>query len=853
MSTRISLGGDWQFKGYLGEEWIWNLAVDPKGGDKRWWYQGSVPGSVHHDLWKAGQIPDPYFERNSLLIEWAAQRTWVYKRDVVVPGEYRGKRARLVFEGVDYEAEFYLNGELLGCHTGMYIPVAFEVGDKLQYDEPNLLAVVIRPAPAEQPQVGRTSRVRTHKSRMTYWWDFCPRMVHLGIWDEVYLKITGDVAVEDVWVRPQLADGLGRADVTISTEISARLPVAVDVQTTIRYAGQVLATSTQRQELAAGSTRLEANLEVTNPRLWWPNGHGDQPLYQAEVRVVVEGSGSEDSDRKVVEFGIRQVRLLANDTSDDTARPYTLEVNNRRIYIKGWNWVPIDVLYGVPRGEKLERLLTLAKRAHVNLLRVWGGGLIEKEAFYDACDRHGIMVWQEFIQSSSGIDNKPSEDPHFIEMMVSEAEQIVPRRRNHASLVIWCGGNELTAAGNVPLDDTEPVLGALKSVVERLDPDRHWLPTSPSGPTFGNSIESIERDPLSQHDVHGPWEHQGLTGQYALYNAATSLLHSEFGVEGVTNLKSLYAQMSEEVRWPVSRDNPYWFHTSSWWIKDQVLRGAFGEFDDLPTLARASQFLQADGLRYAVEANRRRKYRNSGTLPWQFNEPYPNAACTSAVDYHATPKPAYYAVTRAYEPVHVSARFDTQVWDGRSHFEAEVWASSSQQQRVEAASLEIRLVGASGTAFSSRKKVVSLAPECATRLDEVRFPISDVHEEIFFLDLHLRDRAGEVLSANRYLFSRAANLRPMLDAPPSTLEVEKEAAVDNWQVHITNSGLHTALLLCLEDACPVGATGYAYFDDNHFCLFPGESRMVLVEWCGVAPQERQVELSGWNTGQYAVE
>ncbi|MCZ7545174.1 MAG: hypothetical protein M5R40_17345 [Anaerolineae bacterium] len=237
-------------------------------------------------------------------------------------------------------------------------------------------------------------------------------------------------------------------------------------------------------------------------------------------------------DQHTVRFGIRRVELLPNEGAEPDARPYTFAVNGRKVYAKGWNWVPMDVMYGVPRPAKLDRLLNLARQAHVNLLRVWGGGLIESEAFYNRCDELGIMVWQEFIQSSSGVDNIPPDAPDMIAMMVADAERIIPRRRNHPALVLWCGGNELTLDSEQPCDDDQPMLAALKSVVARLDSDRLWLPTSPSGRLFSNSLENIRRDPHGLHDVHGPWEYQGVEGQYTLYNQGTALLHSEFGVEG---------------------------------------------------------------------------------------------------------------------------------------------------------------------------------------------------------------------------------------------------------------------------------------------------------------------------------
>ena len=165
-------GDDWKFKEFVGMDWVWRNSVEPDTKDVRWWYNGTVPGSVLNDVWKNELAPDPYYELNSKLSEWVPARTWVYRKPFFVPKKFQEKRVELVFEGIDYEALIFLNGEQIGSHEGMYIPWKKEVGSRLKYGEENLLAVVIQPAPFEQPQVGKTSLVYTHKSRMTYWWDF---------------------------------------------------------------------------------------------------------------------------------------------------------------------------------------------------------------------------------------------------------------------------------------------------------------------------------------------------------------------------------------------------------------------------------------------------------------------------------------------------------------------------------------------------------------------------------------------------------------------------------------------------------------------------------------------------------
>jgi beta-mannosidase len=681
---------------------------------------------------------------------------------------------------------------------------------------------------------------------MTYWWDFCPRMVHLGLWDGVGLRFTGDVRLNDVFVRPTLNADLQQAMVSITAALDAlHGHDAVSVETTLRDGDTVVAHDVTRHALEPGARTLDLNQSIDRPRLWYPNGHGDQPLYTAEI--CVSGADGTVMDERTVRFGIRTIALIPNVDADPAARPYTLVVNGQRTYLKGWNWVPMDVMYGVPRPDKLERLLTLAQRAHVNMLRIWGGGLIEKSAFYDRCDELGILVWQEFIQSSSGIDNNPPTDPAFIAEMVTEAEQIIPRRRNHPSLAIWCGGNELTAAGDVPLDDAHPMLAALGDAVRRLDPDRHWLPTSPTGCVFGNTLAHIQRNPDDLHDVHGPWEYQGVSKHYTLYNHGASLLHSEFGVEGLTNLKSLNRTVAPANQFPVTLKNPVWQHLGAWWVKETLWRETFGDVADIAALLRATQMMQAEGLRYALEADRRRKYRSSGTLPWQFNEPFPMAACTSAVDYYQQPKPLYYAVAHAYEPLHVSARFEAAAWGGLDRFSAQIWVHSSLREAVEQAAISARVLDVTGSVCHEAQVSVTVVPDSAAALLTVEAALADIPSDVFFLDVRLTDRGGE-RARTPYSFTRGENLAALLHAPPTMLDVTAED--DGAALRITNRGAAVALYVWIEDARPVGAPGYVDFAANHFCLLPGETRRVALTWQAVAPDARRLRVSGWNTGEW---
>ena len=240
--------------------------------------------------------------------------------------DLRGQSIQLVFEGVDYSARFYLNGELLGQNTGMFLPAIFEVNDRLDYENENLLAVVIDPAPFEQPQIGYTSRVYTQKARMNYWWDFCPRMVHQGIWQEVFLRVTGPARIEDLTVRADLSVDLLRAQINVAIRLDKPDGVRAEVEVSLQRESDHSVLQEEVIFFEPGESEKEINFRVDQPDLWWPNGAGDHPLYQVEVRVRVDDGLS---DQKQAAFGVRRIEFAANDGAEAGSLPYKLVVNNR--------------------------------------------------------------------------------------------------------------------------------------------------------------------------------------------------------------------------------------------------------------------------------------------------------------------------------------------------------------------------------------------------------------------------------------------------------------------------------------------------------------------------------------------
>jgi beta-mannosidase len=321
-------------------------------------------------------------------------------------------------------------------------------------------------------------------------------------------------------------------------------------------------------------------------------------------------------------------------------------------------------------------------------------------------------------------------------------------------------------------------------------------------------------------------------------------LHSEFGVEGITNLKTLNATIAPEHQQPVTLDNPIWHHLGAWWVKQPMWQATFGEITDIETLVKATQMMQAEGLRYAVEANRRRKWHTSGTLPWQFNEPYPMAACTSAVDYYGRPKPVYYAVAQAYKPLHLSASFPMVAWEGEKDFIAGVWLHNSLEEMPHVYLL-MEIFGLSGDEYWAASKKVASGTNSATMLSTIRWPLAELKEDVFILNLTLSNRYEDLIRT-RYVFTRTATLAPLLAAKPTKLEIHLTDRADEWSVYITNEGDVTALFLWLEDGRDLNARGSVYFNKNHFCLFPVDNQIFWVYWQDVPPEERRITISGWN-------
>jgi beta-mannosidase len=798
------------------------------------WIPATVPGGIHYDLYRAGLIEHPYVELNSLKCEWVENRWWLYQTVIPVPTE-KGQRMELMFQGLDYEAMVYVNGCYLGEHRGMYHPAAFDITDICRKDDELLLNVLLKSPPEEMGQIGKTSLTKIQKSRFNYKWDFSTRLVNIGIWDDVQLRIHLECSFSDLSVTTDVSgdDGIVNLEIGVTGNLTgdSREDAHILVECRDPYDGGCI-TLTRRLELKPNADHVGARLRIPHAKLWNPNGYGEQPLYTLKLTLIYSGHVA---DQRTLRTGLRKLEYVQNDESPEDTLPYTFVINGKKVYVKGVNMVPLDHVYGNVVREQYEWYIRLMKHAHINMVRIWGGGIIEKEMFYELCDKYGILVWQEFIQSSSGIDNIPSKDPGFLEQLAQTATHALKSRRNHVSLTVWSGGNELMSAPNTPSNYLDDNIAMLKRLVEQFDPQRLFLPTSASGP-----VEFITSKKGVGHDVHGHWSYQGNPKHYELYGDNDCLFHSEFGVSGLGSVKVLRKVLQNPAPGISTMKGDFiWRHHGEWWDTKARDEAMFGPLSDIKQFADCSQWIQAEGIRFILEANRRKKFRNSGSMVWQLNEPWPNISCTNLVDYFGETKMAYYWVRDAFSPVHVSLDYRTLSYIIGERFTNRL-AISGCVARKDAA-IHAWVYNLKGILLHEAVFLDHI-PENGTRfVGELTFEIDKRFDEMFMVRLELSDMEGRLLDRNDYFFSTQSitYYKQALACTNVSITVSERS---EWELAGSNEQASDACFTRHYLISNVVGSGMALHvhpmeltdgfwmmaSDAYFTLLPGEQRAVTV-------------------------
>ncbi len=607
----------------------------------------AVPGSVQGALHAAGLLPDWNIALNYRQYEWVENRHWIYQ--VELPGELRpsdDQKVRLVCQGLDDRGWIYLNGQEVGRFATTHLPYTFDLSAAWRPDH-NRLWIIFDTPPRWLGQIGYTSQMTDWKPRFYYSWDWITRLVQIGIWDAISLEISDGaelgtlraVAQYNLTAHTGTLRLWGQAQGSANCSIQVRL---FDGKIPLRTANLPLS------EFNASSL-LWTGLPVKS---WMPNGSGSQPLYQLSISLF--DSRGILQDELIQTVGFKSVEWRACAGAPPEADPWLCVINGRPLFLQGINWTPIRPNFAdlTPSDYKLR--LEQYRKLGVNLLRVWGGGFIETETFYNLCDELGLLVWQEFPLSSSGVDNWPPEDTASISALAAIAESAVARRQHHASLLCWCGGNELQGdldgsktGGGKPVSLSHPLIQRLAEVTTRLDPGRRFLPTSSSGPRFSAERASFGKG--LHWDVHGPWKAPlDLNEWQSYWQEVDALFHSEVGAPGASSAELILFSAGDLPVLPGTADNPLWRRTS-WWIEwAEFIATHDREPNNLEEYVTWSQERQAQALSIVAHELKAKFPRCGGVIFWMGHDSFPCTANTSILDYAGEPKPAALALAKIF-------------------------------------------------------------------------------------------------------------------------------------------------------------------------------------------------------------
>lgn len=818
-------GNDWTLTGYVKNQWrmAGSMELGVKLPSIISPIPATVPGAVQADLIREGLLDDPNYGLDSLKGEWVNNREWIYEKKFTIPQNISEEKLILCFDGLDYAGEIYFNGKKLGEFSGMFIPVEFDITGIVEREKENCLMVVFYQSPEVDGQYGYSNMIRQLKSRFNYTWDWCPRIVPVGIWENVYIKTYKQVRITDFYPKAEVCDN-DVGVIAAECELDAAVYGEYELVYKVSKNGRMVVTKNNRLKLFGAKQKVSLELTLEKVEKWWPNGHGEQPLYDIELEIFDQDGVLCDHSAKRI--GFRSAEFIKNQGSAETAMPYTLVLNGKRIFLRGVNWVPLSPFYGAVTREHYRNYIQRFKDMNCNLLRVWGGAILEKQEFYDACDEMGLMVWQEFPQSSSGLNNTPPDDREFLKELERTAEIFILRRRHHASHIIWCGGNELMWEDFRPVNETHANIRMLKGLVERLDNGKYFLPSSASGPRF--CADEKEFGSGVHHDVHGPWLYLGEEKQYTFFNGDDALFRSETGCPGTARIDTLNKYSGGYPVWPPDSSNQYWIHRGSWWIQLEELTKQFGQWDskgeELESYLKASRYMQAEALRYAIEATRRREPVSSGFIIWMGNEPFPNNANTSVVEYDGTPKPSYYWVRNAFSELHVSARYAKLAYKSDEDFSADVYITSDNIG-IEDVKVQAQIFNTSGDVLCEKSWELKMKGYIESP-GKIIWKTKHCEDGVFLLRLKLR--CGVYQDENTYLFTVDTEnpLEPIRRLPKVDLNLGE---AEKGEYIIRNKSSKAAVNVFLYGRNP---DEFLQVIPNYFSLLPNEEKVLNINSLG---------------------
>lgn len=795
------------------------------------WYPATVPGVVHTDLLQNKIIEDPFFRLNERGLQWIDKEDWVYETCFTLAADMmRKENMELVFEGLDTYADVYLNDECILKANNMFRRWSIPVRQYIR-EENNILKVYFHspvkidvpkwdalpyqyPASNDQSENGglfnKKISIFARKAGYHYGWDWGPRLVTSGIWRPVYIRAWSDLRINDVFIE-QKEVGAGRAVIAGHVELDADKDMdGVLVTITDEATGRVL--GEWQADLKRGTNRVTVDFVLHKPKLWWSNGLGEPFLYRFRTDII---AGGELLDSKTERVGIRSLKVVHQPDKD--GHTFYIELNGRPVFAKGANYIPLDNFLPRVTPENYKRTILDAAGVNMNMLRVWGGGIYENDVFYDLCDEHGIMIWQDFMFACSMY---PAEGA-LLDNIHQEAVDNVKRLRNHACIALWCGNNECQDAwlgwgwkreierqnkeyaDKIWAQYRQQYHVTLPGVVREYAPGTFYWPSSPF------AFEG-EMSGTTDGDRHY-WSVWHGKAPISDYDSEKSRFFSEYGFQSFPEFESVkrYAPYPEDwdIRSEVMMSHQRGGDHANGLIETYLLN-EYKKPRDFRAFLYMNHVLQGDAIKTAIESHRRQMPYNMGTLFWQHNDCWSVASWASR-DYYGRWKAQHYYVRKAYDDILISP-----VVEGD---DLKVYAVSDRLENT-SGRLQLQVCQFDGTVVHHWGKSVGISGNDSRVCFSAPLAklLEGANRGTVYVRVDYTDKSGRVYH-NNYCLGKQKDM----DYPKVDLQTEVRSIEGGYEVTVSADKFARAVCLSVAD-------NESVYSDNYFDVQPKSSVQVQV-------------------------
>ena len=824
----------------LNSNWEFHALGTPDRADVKDWHPAQVPGVVQTDLLRDGLIPDPFYQDNESRLQWIGLTDWEYRTTFQVDAATLAREhIDLVFDGLDTLADVYLNDRQVLSANNMFRQWRVPAKALLKTG-PNILRIVfyspvykmipyVKTLPFILPSISThnagneediATAPYTRKAPYQYGWDWGPRFLTEGVWKPIHLDAWDSLRVDNFHIHQQkisAEDALLSAELTIESARTQKVTIAYGHN---ELSGTPASDGTQTVQLDAGTNHISFPIRIDSPKRWYPVGYGAQNRYRfsASISAAMEKKKTaEILAKSEVKTGLRSVELRRQ--ADQWGKSFAFVINGIPIFAKGADMIPFDSFPSRVTTEQHRVILQAARDAHMNMVREWGGGHYESDDFYDIADELGIMVWQEFM---FGGDMIPG-DVAFQENVRQEAIDQITRLREHPSIVVWCGNNEVETGwhhwgdrqefkGSISPEQRDRVwqdyvimfADILKSAVAQYGDPVPYTPSSPSA--------DFEEVPDNQHsgDMHY-WQVWHAQAPASDYNKQFPRFMSEYGFQSFPEMRTIRSFAKPEdldIRSIVMQA-----HQKNKGGNERILTYMLREYHeprDFEAFVYLGQVQQAEIIKIGAEHLRQNRPRTMGSLYWQLNDCWPVASWAS-VDYYGRWKALQYYTKRFYDDLLVSP----YLHDGK----VDVYVISDKLEPL-AGSIHTRLLDYSGKVLFDQTKQVQIPAQSNPidwTLNLTDLPAGyDPHKTFLVFDLEV---GGKRVSRNETFFDTTRNLQ--LPVAPK-IESSIAQTSDGYAVTLQSSQLARSVNLSFGDFD-------ATYSDNYLDLLPGEPVTITVK------------------------